>query len=219
MKTGHTHIMVILDRSGSMEVIRDDVIGGFNAFLREQKAEPGTATLTLVQFDTQDPYEVVHHARPIAEVPELTPATYVPRAQTPLLDVLGRAINDLEKQLADLPESERPESVIFVIVTDGRENSSREFRKDDIAKMIKERTEQGWQFVFLTAAFDAFTEARGLGIDPKSSLLFAKTAQGAAAAWASASRAVAERRKDPKRKIGFKRTDRHHPDDPQRRQP
>ena len=95
----YTHIAVILDRTGSMESIRDDTIGGFNAFLNEQKQQPSKATLTLVQFDSQDPYEVIHQVKTIKEVPELTKETYVPRATTPLLDAIGRGINDLEKCL------------------------------------------------------------------------------------------------------------------------
>ena len=78
-----------------MHAIRDDTIDGFNALLKQQQAEPGAATLTLVQFDLQDPYEVIHRFKPIGEVPELTRETYVPRALTPLLDALGRGINDL----------------------------------------------------------------------------------------------------------------------------
>ena len=108
IKNDYTHISVILDRTGSMESIRDDTIGGFNAFLGEQKAQKGKATLTLVQFDSQDPYEVVHRFKPIKEVPELTRETYVPRATTPLLDALGRGINDLEKSLADMAKKDRP---------------------------------------------------------------------------------------------------------------
>ena len=85
MKDDYTHIAVILDRTGSMETIRDDTIGGFNVFLQEQKSQTGMASLTLVQFDTQDPYEVIHQWKPVNEVPELTRSSYVPRASTPLL--------------------------------------------------------------------------------------------------------------------------------------
>jgi len=152
MKKNYTHISVILDRTGSMESIRDDTIGGFNTFLKEQKAVTGAATLTLVQFDTQNPYEVIHDFAPLAKVPELTRDTYVPRASTPLLDAMGRGINDLEKRVGLIPASRRPSKVIFVVITDGQENSSHEFRKDQIAKMIKDRTKKDdWDFVFLSA--------------------------------------------------------------------
>jgi hypothetical protein len=113
-KPDYTHLAVILDRTGSMESIRDDTIGGFNVFLNEQKQQPSKATLTLVQFDSQDPYEVIHQVKPIKEVPELTKETYVPRATTPLLDAIGRGINDLEKCLADMKEDNRPSKVVFV---------------------------------------------------------------------------------------------------------
>jgi hypothetical protein len=108
MKSDYTHISVILDRTGSMGSIRDDTIGGYNAYLEKQQDEPGEATLTLVQFDTQDPYEVIHHFLPIKDVPNLTRQTYVPRGSTPLLDAIGRGINDLEQSLATLPDGGRP---------------------------------------------------------------------------------------------------------------
>ena len=85
MKKDYTHISIILDRTGSMETIRDDTIGGFNTFLNDQKKQPGIATMTLVQFDTVDPYEIIHKFKPIQEVPELTHETYIPRASTPLI--------------------------------------------------------------------------------------------------------------------------------------
>jgi Mg-chelatase subunit ChlD len=215
MKQDYTHISVILDRSGSMESIRDDTIGGFNAFLEQQKRAEGSATVTLVQFDTQDPYEVIHHFKPIAEVPELTRAAFVPRSGTPLLDAMGRGINDLEKHLADLPEADRPARVILVVVTDGQENSSREFKKDQIEKMIKDRTEQDeWQFVFLSADLAAIGDARGLGIHADAVLLFAKSGKGSKAAWNSLAERTTEYRSAKKAKIGFLQEDRDQSVDP-----
>lgn len=156
MQDSYTHIAVILDRTGSMESIRDDTIGGFNAFLKQQKSEPGLATLTLVQFDSQDPYEVIHQYMLLGMVPELTRETFVPRASTPLLDAMGRGIIDLEKSLAELKEGQRPSRVVMVIITDGQENSSREFNKKQIEKMIKAKQENcDWQFVFLSADLSA----------------------------------------------------------------
>ncbi|MBN2446955.1 MAG: hypothetical protein JXO22_09530, partial [Phycisphaerae bacterium] len=95
----------------------------------------------MVQFDSQDAYEVVHNFKPLAEVPSLTRDTYVPRAATPLLDALGRGINDLEHQLGALSADEKPKRVMMVVITDGRENASREFRKEQVSKMIKQHTE------------------------------------------------------------------------------
>lgn len=209
MKDSYTHISVILDRTGSMETIRDDTIGGFNAFLNSQKAEPGLASLTLVQFDSQDPYEVVHQFKPLAEVPELTRATFVPRASTPLLDAIGRGINDLEKSLADMAEEERPARVVVVLITDGQENSSREFRKDQIEKMIKEKQEKSaWQFVFLSADLDAIGDALASGMRAASTLAHDKDRHGTSVAWASLSRSISDYRSGNKEDVSFTDEDR-----------
>jgi hypothetical protein len=219
MKADYTHITVILDRTGSMESIRDDTIGGFNAFLQAQQAEPGEATLTLVQFDSQDPYEVLHHFKPVAEIPELTRETYVPRASTPLLDAFGRGINDLEASLNKLPEAERPARVIFAVVTDGQENSSREFRKEQIEQMVRDKTEKhDWQFVFLSADLAAMRDAMGVGVHSDRILHFQKTGQGTREAWSALSKDMADYRSDRKRRMGFVEEDRQPPDDPGKEQ-
>jgi hypothetical protein len=217
MKQEYTHITVILDRTGSMESIRDDTIGGFNAFLEQQKAETGVASLTLVQFDSQDPYEVIHRFKPIGEIPELNRETYVPRASTPLLDALGRGINDLEASIGELKEEDRPAKVVMVVVTDGQENSSREFRKDQIEKMVKEKTEKNaWQFVFLSADLAAIGDARAVGINADAVLLFEKSSKGNENAWASLSARTSDYRSARKKTIGFELDDRKHPDDPEK---
>jgi len=195
MKASYAHITILLDRTGSMASIRDDTIGGFNTFLREQKAQPGEATLTLVQFDSQDPYEVVHDFRQIAEIPELTEATYIPRASTPLLDALGRGMNDLAAKIAGLPEDQRPEHTVFVILTDGKENASREFKKPQIVQMIQDCQEKnGWHFTFLSADLEAINDAADYGIRRASMLHFDKSAMGMRAAYGSASRSVSDLR-------------------------
>ena len=209
MKNDYTHIAVILDRTGSMETIRDDTIGGFNAFLNAQKGAPGLASLTLVQFDSQDPYEIVYHFKPLVEVPELTRETFVPRANTPLLDAIGRGINDLEKSLADKTEAERPSRVVMVLITDGQENASREFRKDQIEKMIKEKQEKAaWQFVFLSADLDAIGDALASGVRAASTLAHDKDSHGVGAAWASLSRSVSDYRSGNKENVSFSDEDR-----------
>jgi hypothetical protein len=218
MKQDYTHISVILDRTGSMESIRDDTIGGFNTFLKEQKVQAGTATLTLVQFDSQDPYEVIHRFQQIKDVPELTRETYVPRASTPLLDALGRGINDLEKSLAELKKKDRPSQVIFVIITDGQENSSKEFRKDQIEKMIKERTEKdNWQFAFLSADLAAIDDAINLGIHADAVLLFEKSGKGTHRAWDALSARTSDFRSKRKQKMGFNQEDRDDSEDPKKK--
>jgi hypothetical protein len=184
----YTHLAVILDRSGSMESIRDDIIGGFNTFLDQQKAEPGSATLTLVQFDTEDSYETIHRFKALQEVPKLTRETFVPRSGTPLLDAIGQGIYDLEKSLVKIPEDEQPSRVIMIIITDGQENSSRGFRKDQIERMIKEKQEKfDWQFVFLSADLSAVRDALDIGVRPDTVMAFSKDARGTAEAWTSLS--------------------------------
>jgi len=209
MRRDYTHITVILDRTGSMQCIRDDTIGGFNTFLKQQKQEPGKATLTLVQFDTQDPYEVIHKFKPVKDIPELTWETFVPRASTPLLDAMGRGINDLEDTLADMPQAKRPTGIVMVIMTDGQENSSREFRKDQIAKMVKEKQEKaGWQFIFLSADLAAINDAIAAGVRANSAMSFDKTARGTSLAWSASSRWVSEYRSGRTEDVSFTKEDR-----------
>jgi hypothetical protein len=209
MTNDYTHIAVILDRTGSMESIRDDTIGGFNAFVEQQQATPGKATLTLVQFDSQDPYEVVYKFMPLADVPKLTHETYVPRANTPLLDAMGRGINDLEQTLAKMPQDERPQRVVMAVITDGFENASREFRKDQIEKMIREKQDKDdWQFVFLSADLSAIQDAMASGVRAASTMAYDKSALGTAAMWDSASVRIAEYRMGRSSDVSFTDEDR-----------
>ena len=198
-----------------MEEIRDDTIGGFNAFLAAQKAEPGEATLTLVQFDSQDPYEVIHKFRPIAEVRGLTRGTYVPRGSTPLLDVMGMGMNDLEWQIAQMPQDTRPERVVMVVVTDGQENASREFRKDQIERMIRRHQDVDvWQFIFLSADLTSIMDAHDYGIARDSTMAFIKTPRGNAQMWASTSDRLSEYRQGKSDRIAFTEEDREKQQEP-----
>ena len=209
MKKDYTHITVILDRSGSMESIRDDTIGGFNAFLDQQKSEPGLATLTLAQFDTQDPYEIVHKFQPLDKMPLLTRETFVPRGSTPLLDAMGRGIIDLESSLAGIPEQEKPARVVMVIITDGQENASREFTKEQIEKMIKNKQEKNsWQFVFLSADLAAVDDAISHGFSQGSTMSFDKNSEGTRLAYKSLSSKIANYRADLCDEVLFTEEDR-----------
>lgn len=158
-----TEIICVVDRSGSMDTIRDDAIGGFNAFLSEQKKVDKPCKFTYVQFDDQ--YEVVHNGVDIKNVPLLTAATFVPRGWTALLDAVGRTVNEVGARLSVTPEHERPGKVLFVILTDGHENSSHEFSRERIKEMITHQREKyQWEFIFLAANQDAFTVGSGLGV-------------------------------------------------------
>ena len=160
MRADFTDITFVVDRSGSMAAIRDDAEGGVNAFVAEQAKAPGEALLTLVQFDTE--YEFVHKGMPIHEVGKFE---LHPRGSTALLDAVGRAVNETGERLANMAEADRPGLVIFVIVTDGQENSSKEFTKQQIKEMIeRQQNVYSWHFTFLGANQDSFAEAGGMGI-------------------------------------------------------
>lgn len=160
----HTDITVLLDRSGSMEQIKDDTIGGFNQFLVAQQEAGANASLTLVQFNSES-IDDVCVAMPVRDVEKLTGETFVPRAMTPLLDALGSTIVKAGERLASLNEAERPDKVVFVILTDGLENASKEYSKAAIKSLIEQQNhDYNWQFVYLGANQDAFHEAGGIGI-------------------------------------------------------
>ena len=160
MRSDLTDITLVVDRSGSMQQVREDAEGGVNSFIAEQTKEPGEALLTLVQFDTE--YEFLHKGVPISQVPRYE---LVPRGMTALLDAVGRAINETGERLAKMDEADRPGLVVFVVMTDGLENSSKEFSKATIKEMIERQQQQyNWHFTFLGANQDAFAEAGGMGI-------------------------------------------------------
>jgi Mg-chelatase subunit ChlD len=159
-----THIAVLLDRSGSMADVKDETISGFNYFLKEQKTAGDNASFTLVQFDSEST-DVVHEARPVRDVPDLNKDTYQPRGSTPLLDALGQTIDSTGRTLAAIPEANRPDKVVFVVITDGQENASHHFTKARVKEMIDHQTgKYNWQFVYLGANQDAFAEAGAVGI-------------------------------------------------------
>jgi Mg-chelatase subunit ChlD len=141
----------ILDRSGSMESCRDDTIGGFNSFLRDQQTLGGT--LSLIQFDHE--YQVTYASKPIGDVEPLTSETFQPRGSTALLDAIGRTIKEATAATPSV-----------VILTDGQENASREYTKAHIKDLIEQKTKDGWTFAYLGANQDAFAEADSLGIAP-----------------------------------------------------
>lgn len=174
-----TEIICVIDRSGSMCSIRDDAQGGFNQFIKDQKREPGLAKITLVQFD--DEYEVVWDSVPLVEAPYYT---LMPRATTALLDAIGKTISMVGERYANMNEDDRPGKVVFMILTDGHENASREYSKARINEMITHQKEKySWNFLFLAANQDAIAEAGSLGIPQTYSMNFAATGQGVQSAY------------------------------------
>lgn len=181
-----TMICILLDRSGSMQGQEDDVVGGVNAFIEEQKALPDPATIALVRFDSL----AVERFRPMGPLSEAKPierSDFAPRGGTPLLDAVGRTIAELDEDW----KREQPERCVMVIVTDGQENQSIEFTRDKVKGLIKARQDSGkWAFVYLGADVDAFTEASNIGIPMANAAGWTKTSAGISAMYSAASGAT-----------------------------
>lgn len=178
MKKELAELVFILDRSGSMGGLESDTIGGFNSMLEKQKEEEGEANVTTVLFDDQ--VEIVHDRFPIAAVKPLTNEDYYVRGSTALLDAVGSTVKKIENTQNRLPDDLRAQKVIFVITTDGLENSSREYTAKMVRKMIKTHQKQGWQFIFMGANMDAVTEAGRLGISRRHAVSYRNDAKGVA---------------------------------------
>jgi uncharacterized protein YegL len=189
MDRSTTEIICIIDRSGSMASIRSDAIGGFNSFLDDQKAIPGPAALTLVQFDNT--YEVIYDQQPINEVAPLDNKTFVPRGTTALLDAIGRTIDDVGHRLSKTPMKKRPSHVIVGIMTDGFENASTDYTREQVFRMIThQKTAYKWDFIFMAANQDAIQEGGRLGISSRDTYHFRSDSVGTRRAYKHLSRSV-----------------------------
>jgi hypothetical protein len=181
-RPGLTLIAALLDRSGSMQPLRGDVEGGFDAFVADQRAQPGEVLMTLARFD--DRYETVFANRPIAEVP---PLELAPRGRTALLDGIGRLVTEVGAALAAMPEDERPSKVIVMVMTDGMENSSREWTGEAVRALIaQQEREYSWEFLFLGADMDAVSVGGRMGFAADRSLTWDSSAGGVAGAYVAA---------------------------------
>lgn len=185
-KSNHTDLTVVLDRSGSMGVVAPETIKGFNSFLADQKKGPGTATITLNQFNHR--FERVIDAQNVVVAFPLTSETFVTKGNTALLDAIGKSIVDTGARLNAMPEDKRPGKVIVVIITDGEENDSHEFSRAQINQMIDHQQDTyQWEFVFLGANQDAIREAAKIGIGANSSITYAHNPIGTAMAFSALS--------------------------------
>ena len=172
----HTEIIFVIDASGSMSHLVGDTIGGFNGFIESQKAIEGKATLTTVLFDST--WKVLHDGIDIHEVKPMNTSDYVAGGMTAMLDAIGEVINRVQDRHDELG-SEKPDNVLFVITTDGEENSSKKFKKSQIEKMIKHQTNgHNWKFMFLGANMDAVKEAESIGISRNYATNYDYTVQG-----------------------------------------
>ncbi|MGW5238529.1 vWA domain-containing protein [Monashia sp. NPDC004114] len=183
-----THLYFLLDRSGSMQSIKDDTEGGFNAFIEEQRKQPGDCRVTLAQFDDQ--YEEVYRDLPLAAVP---PLQLQPRGSTALLDSIGRLVGEAGSRLAALPEEQRPGIVVVGIMTDGHENASRELTHPQVKQMIERQSKDySWQFLYLGADQDAIEVGSSIGVSAAHSMTYGRGR--VAAAMAATSRNIGRTR-------------------------
>ncbi|MXX66207.1 MAG: VWA domain-containing protein [Chloroflexi bacterium] len=192
--TPAVHVSFLIDRSGSMAPLGDDVVGGFNNFVADQRQQPGACSLTLVMFDSQDPSEVLIDDVPIANVPIMAPDQFRPRGTTPLLDALGALIKSIDKRCEQRGPETRDEDQIVVVFTDGMENSSRRWSRRELFELIDARKKSGWSFVFLGANQDSYSEAGHLGIDGGSIQDYRGDRDGVHTAFESVNRALGEYR-------------------------
>jgi len=163
MKKNLTEIVFILDRSGSMSGLEKDTIGGYNSLIAKQKKEEGEAYISTVLFD--DKTEVIHDRVSLDNVKPLTDKEYYVRGCTALLDAVGGAIHHIGNVHKYAREEDRPEKTLFIITTDGQENSSRTYTYDKVKKMVERQKKKfGWEFLFLGANIDAIAEASRFGI-------------------------------------------------------
>lgn len=209
MKENYTHIGIILDRSGSMNRVADDTIGGFNDFLKSQKEVDGEATFSLTLFDDQ--IDKVYDFEDLKKVKPLDNKTYTTRGMTSLFDAIGVTVSDIGTKLNSLEEDDRPSKVIITIMTDGFENSSKEYTQKSIKNIIeRQRNEYSWEFVFLGANQDAFLTSEGLGINKGSSMSYAASDVGTRYAFASISEAYTVSRGCPSAQTTF--SEKHYED-------
>ena len=190
MKKDLTELVFILDRSGSMQGLEGDTIGGFNSMLEKQKNQPGKAFVSTVLFDSQT--EVIHDRVRLDKVCPLTDKEYYVRGCTALLDAVGGAIHHIGNIHKYARPEDVPEHTLFVITTDGMENASRRYTAPQVREMIRRQKEKyGWEFLFLGANIDAVETAGRLGIAPDRAVNYHSDSKGTRLNYDVVGRAVA----------------------------
>lgn len=184
-----------------MAPIANDVIGGFNTFIDEQIRNGADARMTIVQFDSQDPQDVTIWGAPLPEITHLDSQTFEPRGGTPLLDATGLLIGrTMVDQSARIAAGLQAEDIIFVTITDGEENQSREFNLAQIRDLIEKRTQDGWSFIYLSAGIDAYADAAQMGIHSGDTQQWKRDGKNARLAFSSTSDAISNIREKKRRK-------------------
>lgn len=154
-------MVLVLDESGSMSNLTNDTIGGFNSMIEKEKKLDVDAHVTTVLFNDQ--YKMLYNRRELKDVRKMTDKDYTPGGMTALLDAVGRTIHKMD-MVSGIHRKDKGNKVLFVIITDGEENDSKEYTYADVKKLIKDRQENaGWEFIFLGANIDAAAEAETWG--------------------------------------------------------
>ena len=185
----YTHIVVVLDKSCSMAMagLTQSTIAGFNGFMKEQKNGTGKATVSLMQFagDQNWSYEMM----PVKEVVEVNAESYVANGRsTALCDSIAKAVHRTEDKIEEIELA--PDNVVVVIITDGEENSSQEFNKGHISKIIEAHEEEGWDFVFLGANQDAISEGGSMGVRASNSMTYGASDDGVESMYTNVSKGL-----------------------------
>ncbi len=179
MKKGLTEIVFILDRSGSMRGLEADTIGGYNSMIDKQKGEDGEALISTVLFDGQT--EVLHDRIPLDKIEPITDKEYYVRGSTALLDAIGGAIHYIGNIHKYARSEDVPEKTLFIITTDGMENSSRNYTYDKVKKMVERQKEKyNWEFIFLGANIDAVSVANSFGVEASRAVRYECDSEGTA---------------------------------------
>jgi uncharacterized protein YegL len=172
-----------------MENLARDTIGGYNAFIENQKKGPGEALVTTVLFD--DKYELLYNGVNIKSIPPLSTREYFARGTTALFDAVGKTINAVGENLVKMQEKNRPSKVLVLIITDGYENASKEFSASQIKEMItRQREVYNWEFIFFGANIDSFAVTESIGIDYSKARSFEASSRGLHGAYACADEMV-----------------------------
>ena len=193
MKKNLTEMVFILDRSGSMSGLEADTIGGFNSMIEAQKKEPGEALVSTVLFN-HDSF-VIHDRVDLRKIEPLTEAQYRVGGATALIEAIGQAIHHIGNVHKYARDEDVPEHTVFIITTDGMENSSRHYSADEVRAMVeKEKTKFGWEFLFLGANIDAVETAERYGIGADRAVRYHNDRRGVALNYNTVSRAVGKMR-------------------------
>jgi len=184
-----TEIAIIMDESGSMQSTADDAIGGYNSFIASQKEVEGHANVTLVLFDNK--YEIVHAGIDVKDIPDLSNETYNPGGGTALIDALSKTIDSVSDRINTMEEDEKPGKVIIIVITDGEENSSREYKRSDVAKKLKDyQSRDKWELIFIGASNEILDQADDLGFKKDKMMRYAASSGGTMRAYTTMSDAV-----------------------------